>query len=350
MTLHAVPLTASTTPHQLPPRIGRFYIKHELGRGSLGIVYLAHDPIIDRDIALKVLPPRLSLVEKKLHEQQLINEARAAGRLAHANIVTIYETATEGGITYIAMEYLQGKELSKLLDKDGTRFNAEEVASITWKIAEALEHAHKQGVVHRDIKPANIFMIADQQPKLVDFGIARTPNRVSDMPQQADAPETLFQDNILGTPNYMSPEQALGQPVDARADIYSLGAVMFEMLTFRKPFQAEDTSKLLHQIVFKAVPEPHTIEASIPHSLSRIVMKAMAKKVDKRYQNAGEMALDIKRYLRRSRRDAQHGESHPKKGKARPYRLARMSLFLSLCSVTLGLAIVAYMMWHTYLP
>jgi serine/threonine-protein kinase len=174
----------------------------------------------------------------------------------------------------------------------------------------------------------------------VDFGVAA--NTDAHIARTGD---------IIGTPAYKAPEQARGDaPVDARADIYSLGAVMFEMLTFRKPFQAEDTSKLLHQIVFKAVPEPHTIEASIPHSLSRIVMKAMAKKVDRRYQNAGEMALDIKRYLRRSRRDAQHGESHTKKGKARPYRLARMSLFLSLCSVTLGLAIVAYMMWHAYLP
>lgn len=346
MTLHAVSLPDAASQRGLPTRIGRFYIKHELGRGSLGIVYLAHDPIIDRDIALKILPPRLSQVEKKLHEQQLINEARAAGRLAHANIVTIYETATEGGITYIAMEYLQGKELSKLLDKEGQRFNAEEVASITWKIAEALEHAHKNGVVHRDIKPANIFMIDDQQPKLVDFGIARTPNRISDMPQQSDSPETLFHDNIMGTPNYMSPEQALGQPVDARADIYSLGAVMFEMLTFRKPFQAEDTRKLLHQIVFNAVPEPHTLEPSIPDTLSRIVMKAMAKKVERRYQTAGEMALDIKRYLRRSRRDAQHIKTHAKKEPPRPYRLARMSLFLSICSVSLGVAIVVYTMWR----
>ncbi len=329
----------------MPTRIGRFAIKHELGRGSIGVVYLAHDPIIDRDVAIKTFRNRLSLVEKKQHEQQFINEARAAGRLAHSNIVTIYEATSEGDWTYIAMEYLQGRELSKMLDH-GHRFTPDDVASISWKIADALHHAHRNGVVHRDIKPANIFLVADHQPKVVDFGIARTPNRLSDRPQRDEEPYTLFHDNILGTPNYMSPEQAIGHAVDVRSDVYSLGAVMYEMLTFHKPFHAADTDKLLHQIAFKAPPEPHLVEQSVPHELSRIVVKAMSKKPEKRYQTADEMVLDIKRYLTRTRRElertpkADHAEQP-----ANAPNFQQSRLFWPICSVAIAGAIVIYSTW-----
>jgi serine/threonine-protein kinase len=198
------------------------------------------------------------------------------------------------------MEYLQGRELSKVLVQ-GHRFQPDEVASIIWKLADALEHAHQNGVVHRDVKPANIFMLKDDQPKLVDFGIARAPNRVPDDPANADDPYTLFQNNLLGTPNYMSPEQAMGKPVDSRTDIYSLGAVMYEMLLGRKPFQTDDPDTLLQHIAYKAPTAPHDIDPDIPGVLSRIVMKAMSKRPEKRYQTAEKMALDIKRYLVRAR-------------------------------------------------
>ncbi len=328
------------------PRIGRFSVQHELGHGSIGVVYLCHDPIIDRAVAIKTIRSRLSPVERKQHEQQFINEARAAGRLAHSNIVTIYEASSEGDSTYIAMEYLQGRELNKLLDA-GHRFTPDDVASITWKIADALDHAHKQGVVHRDVKPANIFLVADHQPKIVDFGIARTPNRISDLPQKEDEPHTLFQDNVIGTPNYMSPEQALGLNADARTDIYSLGAVMFEMLTFRKPFQGEDTHQLLHNIAFKTAPEPHIIEAAVPLALSKIVAKAMNKKADKRYQTADEMAFDIKRYLTRTRKESERTaksviEVEPPTNPTNPHS---SRLFWPACSVIVGALIAAYTLW-----
>lgn len=338
--------TLPLASHGSLARIGRFSIQHELGRGSIGVVYLGHDPIIDRAVAIKTFRSRLSPVERKQQEQQFINEARAAGRLAHSNIVTIYEAASEGDATYIAMEYLQGRELNKLLDA-GHRFTPNEVASIAWKIAEALDHAHQHGVVHRDIKPANIFLVADQQPKIVDFGIARTPNRISDQPQNDAEPHTLFQDNILGTPNYMSPEQALGQTADARSDIYSLGAVMYEMLTSSKPFQAEDTDKLLHQIAYKAVAEPHLVNTSVSSALSKIVVKAMQKKPDKRYQNADEMALDIKRYLTRARRE--HARtSKPTIEVAQPANspeFHRTRLFWPLCGIVIATIVAAYSLW-----
>lgn len=338
----------NTSPNPVS-RIGRFYVKQELGRGSIGVVYLAHDPIIDRDVAIKTIRKSAALVERKQNEQQFINEARAAGRLAHANIVTIYEASSEGELTYIAMEYLQGSELSKLLDA-GHRFSPDDVASITWKIADALDHAHKKGVVHRDIKPANIFLVDDHQPKVVDFGIARSPNRLSDQPNKPDEAYTLFHDNLLGTPNYMSPEQALGQSVDARTDIYSLGAVMYEMLTFRKPFQTSDTDKLLQQIAYKAAPEPHLIEPGVPLTLSKIVTKAMSKKAEKRYRNAEEMALDIKRHLMRTRRETERSSKlliveEPKERRKKESAPALSSLFWSACAVLVGASLVVYWLW-----
>jgi serine/threonine protein kinase len=300
------PASSSTNP--AINRIGRFHIVRELGRGTVGSVYLGRDPIIDRNVAIKTFNPCLTATEKKRYEQHLINEARAAGRLSHPNIVTIYDASSEGNATYIAMEYLQGMELNKLLDS-GKRFTAIEVASIARRIADALDYAHKNGVVHRDIKPANIFMLGGNQPKVVDFGIARAPNRVSNQPAQNDQPYTLFCNNLLGTPNYMSPEQALGLPVDLRTDIYSLGAVMYEMLTGRKPFKAHDSGLLLEMITHKIPRAPHMINSGISPILSNIVMKAMSKRIDKRYQDAGEMALDIKRFLlteKRSRRRPQN--------------------------------------------
>jgi serine/threonine-protein kinase len=299
---YAPPLSPATPEIK---RIGKFQIMHELGRGTVGSVYLGHDPVIDRSVAIKTFSTKLTPGERKQYEQHFINEARAAGRLSHPSIVTIFDASSEGGTTYIAMEYLRGKELSKILDQ-GKRFTPDETASIMWKMADALHYAHENGVVHRDIKPANIFMTADNHPKLVDFGIARAPNRVSDQPQDADAPFTLYRrNNLMGTPNYMSPEQAMSKPVDARTDVYSLGAVMYEMLAGCKPFKSSDTSQLLQQIAYKNPPSVHEVDPKTPIILSHIVAKAMSKRIEKRYQNAEEMALDIKRYMVREKRSKQ---------------------------------------------
>lgn len=293
---------APATANLAITRIGRFYLTRELGRGTVGCVYLGRDPVIDRDIAIKTFNPRLTPAERSRYESQFINEARAAGRLAHPHIITIYDASSEGGTTYVAMEYLQGRGLHRMLDS-GHRFKPDDVASIIWKIADALHHAHQHEVVHRDIKPSNIFMVNDDQPKLIDFGIARAPNRVADRQANADEQFTMFHANkMLGTPNYMSPEQALGKPADARSDIYSLGAVMFEMLVGRTPFRSDSADKLLQQIAYKAPPAPHEIDAKIPLALSEIVMRAMSKRPEKRYQDAEQMAFGLKRYLLNQRR------------------------------------------------
>lgn len=300
MTKH--PSSAFAPDSPAVTRLGRFYLTRELGRGTLGCVYLGHDPVIDRDVAIKTFNPRLTPAEKNRHEQQFINEARAAGRLSHPHIVTIYEASSEGGTPYLVMEYLQGRELDKLL-RGGERFKADEVASIIWRLADALDHAHRLGVIHRDIKPANIFMVKGDQPKLIDFGIARSPNRVAERHALQGMPYTMVQDNrLLGTPNYMSPEQALGKQIDVRTDIYSLGAVMYEMLTGRTPFHADSAEKLLQQVAYKAPPAPHEVDPKIPAALSEITMRAMSKRPEKRYQEAGQMALEIRLYLLKQRR------------------------------------------------
>lgn len=283
-------------------RIGRFYITRELGRGTMGCIYLGHDPILGRDIAIKTFNPRLTPGERAKFKQQFINEARAAGSLSHPHIVTIYDACIENSTPYIAMEYLQGRGMNKFLDRDHS-FKPDEVASIARKIADALDHAHRRQVIHRDIKPANIFIVQDDQPKLIDFGIARAPNRVGASGAAEEAPNTLHQqDMLLGTPNYMSPEQALGNDVDARTDIYSLGAVMYEMLVGRKAFQSNDPDKLLQLIAYKAPRAPSEIEPKIPIMLSDIVMKAMSKRPERRYQTAAAMVRDLKRYQRHERR------------------------------------------------
>ena len=280
-------------------RAGRFYLTEKLGTGSNGTVFRGHDPVIDRDVAIKILNASGNAADKKQREQQFINEARAAGRLSHPNIVTIFDASSEGGTTFIAMEFLGGQDLKMMLAA-GRTFDFIETTDIIQRIADALAYAHEKSVIHRDIKPGNIFILTNNQPKVVDFGIARAPNRLLDENQPANV--TLFNNNILGTPNYMSPEQAMGKPVNAQTDIYSLGAVMYEMLTMQKPFQSNDIDKLLHQIAYKTPKAPSEINPGIPESLSRIVMKAMQKELSHRYQTAREMSDDLQKVLDRDKR------------------------------------------------
>lgn len=306
MSLLAAPSTAEKPAVN---RIGRFSITRELGRGTIGCVYLAHDTVIGRDVALKTLNPRLPPAERSRHGTLLINEARAVGRLCHPHIVTIHDASGEGNTPYIAMEYLQGRELHRILD-EGHRYTPDEVASIGWKLADALDHAHRNQVVHRDIKPSNIFIVRDDQPKLMDFGIARAPNRMGDANEPDDVGYTIFRPNSpLGTPNYMAPEQAQGKPADERSDIYSLGAVMYEMLAGRKPFEEDIPELLLQQIAYKAPPALGDLMPDVPERLAQIVMRAMSKRPEKRYQDAQKMARDLKRYLLQERQERRRRSS-----------------------------------------
>ncbi|MBC7405646.1 MAG: serine/threonine protein kinase, partial [Cytophaga sp.] len=279
-TIHS-PISSIGTK-SLMRRVGRFSITDKLGKGANGTVFLGHDPVIDRAVAIKILGPVIGIADKKQREKHFINEARAAGRLSHPNIVTIYDASSEGGTTFIAMEFLQGQDLRELM-AGGRRFNIIEIANIISKVAAALAYAHENGVIHRDIKPANIFILPNNQPKVVDFGIARAPSRILD--DDGQPAQTLFNNNVMGTPNYMSPEQAMGQQVNAMTDVYSLGALMYEMLTLQKPFQSNDIDKLLDQIAHKTPKSPSEISPNIPEKLSFIVMKAMQKDPALRYSS-----------------------------------------------------------------
>lgn len=283
-------------------KVGRFLLVRELGRGAIGTVYLGHDPIIERSVAIKIFHNLSSASEKKQRAQIFMNEARAAGRLSHPNIITIYDAVSEDNINYIAMEYLHGQDLRQfLLDRKPLSFLL--AAQMMQKIAEGLDYAHQQGVIHRDLKPANIFIQQNMQVKLVDFGIARAVKADTTSNQETQA--TLFHNNILGTPNYMSPEQALAKPVNKLTDIYSLGAVMYELLLRQKPFESWELDSLISRIVSKPIQPPHEINPEVPLALSRIVQRAMAKPPGKRYQSAAEMAQELRRYVLTEKRELQ---------------------------------------------
>jgi serine/threonine protein kinase len=332
------PSTPSTSIGKKTPmrRVGRFTVTEKLGKGSNGTVFLGHDPVIDRPVAIKILGAAIGVADKKQQEQHFINEARAAGRLSHPNIVTIFDASSEGGTTFIAMEFLQGQDLRELM-ASGKRFDIIEISNIVCKVAEALAYAHEHGVIHRDIKPANIFILANNQPKVVDFGIARAPNRV--LENENGSEHTIFNNNIMGTPNYMSPEQAMGKPVNALTDVYSLGALMYEMLTLQKPFHSHDIDKLLHQIANKNPKSPSEISPKIPEKLSQIVMKAMHKDPVMRYLSAAEMALALNKFLARDKRlkrkrlQNMQGSNHVSTKTSEKSAVFWLSVFLLLVAV-----------------
>ncbi|PRC91272.1 serine/threonine protein kinase [Solimicrobium silvestre] len=333
------PSSSFITPGMAPiKKVGRFLLYRELGRGAIGTVYFGHDPVIDRDVAIKIFHNLPSAHEKKQRDQIFMNEARAAGRLSHPNIITIFDAATDANVSFIAMEYLQGQDLRQFL-ADNKPLPYLIAAQMLQRIAEGLEYAHSEGVIHRDIKPANIFIQENMQAKLVDFGIARAVKRETSEGNK-DQPATLFNNNILGTPNYMSPEQAQAKPVDKLTDIYSFGAVMYEMLVRQKPFQSRDMDSLIHMIVHKQIKAPHETNPEIPLVLSRIVMKAMSKQPEKRYQSAAEIALELRRYVLTEKReqkiDASKGNQSDKKT-GEPY--GRL-FWLSCIAITIAAFVV----------
>jgi len=340
-----MPLPArSTTSAPSSNRVSRFYLVREIGRGAAGTVYVARDPVVDRNVAIKISRVRANPAEKKQYDQQLINEARAAGRLSHANIVTIFEAGNDNGNSFIAMEYLQGAVLGKRLE-GGETYTPDEVVAIAAKLASALAHAHKNGVIHRDINPSNIFLSDDLTPKIFDFGIARAPNRLAE--DDDEEPFTLFQNNLLGTPSYMSPEQAQGKPADQLTDLYSLGAVMYEMLTQRKPFQAETTENLLEAIAYKAPAAPHEINGAVPIGLSQIVLKAMSKRPEKRYQSAEEFLQDLNRYLGLGKLQSRPAAPAPEVEPVEPVRAPSRSPVAAIAAFVIGAGLAsAWFLFH----
>ena len=266
-------------------QLGRYRILDELGRGAMGIVYKAEDPVLDRPLAIKTIFIPVDEEDRKEYEARFNQEARAAGRLAHPGIVTIYDVGREGEMVYMAMEMLEGIDLATRFQQQ--RFSVAETLEIAAQIADALAFAHDRGVVHRDIKPPNIMIIDKDRVKLMDFGIARI--RQSDLKTQTGV--------MLGTPRYMSPEQVSGRPTDHRSDIFSLGTVIYEMLTGSKLYAGGDPSEVMYNVVNLQPVPPSYINRQVPPMLDLVVAKALQKDADARYQDAHQLADDLRACL-----------------------------------------------------
>jgi eukaryotic-like serine/threonine-protein kinase len=268
-------------------KAGRYEIIGELGRGAMGVVYRAIDPVIGRNVAVKTI--RLSEEGTGLTRPELLSrfqtEARAAGLLTHPNIVVVYDAGEENGLYYITMELVEGKSVQALLD-GGHEFPVPRLLRIMEQTCSALQFAHERNIVHRDIKPANLMLTADDTVKVTDFGTAK-------ILQFGTAQQTT---HVMGTPSYMSPEQVKGRPVDGRSDIFSLGVMFYEMLTGEKPFPGQSVTTVIYKIVNEDPIPPRQLNSSIHPGLNDIVMRALAKEPEVRYQNCREMQEDLRNY------------------------------------------------------
>jgi serine/threonine-protein kinase len=267
-------------------KLGRYEVLNELGKGAMGVGYLAKDPVIGRMVAIKTI--RLGTIsdddsEAREFRERFIREAQTAGILSHTNIVTIHDIG-EDAVTktsFIAMEYIEGKNLKTLL-LEKAQFSYDQLADIIAQVAEALDYAHRKGIIHRDVKPANIIITTDGKVKITDFGIAKIASS-----------NLTTTGQFLGTPNYMSPEQVSGAPVDGRSDIFSLGVVLYELLTSRKPFLGENLTAISYKIVHEDFTPPAELSSDVPAEFNPIVARAMAKDPWNRYQRGKDFALAL---------------------------------------------------------
>jgi serine/threonine-protein kinase len=272
---------------QTRPTLGRYEILKELGRGAMGTVYLGKDPKINRDVAIKTLRYE-EFDEEQLADikSRFFREAEAAGKLAHPNIVTIYDVGEDYEIAYMAMELLDGADLAKNCQKDQLLPRAE-VVRIVSSVAGALDYAHASGIVHRDIKPANIMILNNGEIKVADFGIARV---IASSKTQTGV--------IMGTPSYMSPEQIAGQKVDGTSDLFSLGVVFFELLTGEKPFAGDSIATLIFNITSTPPPSVREMVPDLPEQFETIIGKLLAKDKSQRYQRGKELVDDLQELMK----------------------------------------------------
>ncbi len=267
-------------------KLGRYEVLSELGKGAMGVVYLAKDPVIGRMVAIKTI--RASNMgdddaESKEFRERFIREAQTAGILSHPHIVTIHDIGEDPDTqtSFIAMEYIEGKNLKSLLSERAA-FSYDQIAEMIAQVAEAIDYAHRKGIIHRDVKPANIIITTDEKVKITDFGIAKVASS-----------NLTTTGQFLGTPNYMSPEQVSGAPVDGRSDIFSLGVVLYELLTHRKPFVGENLTAISYKIVHEDFTPPAELSSEVPAEFNAIVARAMAKDPWNRYQRGKDFALAL---------------------------------------------------------
>ena len=265
-------------------KLGRYEVVSELGKGAMGIVYLAKDPVIGRLVAIKTIRATGHDEDDTVEfRERFVREAQTAGILSHPNIVTIHDIGedAETQTSFIAMEYIEGKNLKMLLSEK-TKFAFETISEMIAEIAEALDYAHRKGIIHRDVKPANVIITTDGKVKITDFGIAKIASS-----------NLTTTGQFLGTPNYMSPEQVSGAPVDGRSDLFSLGVVLYELLTTKKPFQGDNLTAISYKIVHEDFTPPADVATDVPVDFNEIVARAMAKDPWNRYQRGKDLALAL---------------------------------------------------------
>jgi serine/threonine-protein kinase len=276
-------------------KLGRYEIVRELGKGAMGIVYLAKDPLIGRLVALKTIRPSAHADDEDTREFQarFVREAQAAGILNHPSIVTVHDIGVDEptGVSFIAMEYVEGQNLKEILAA-GRPLSFEQAADIIAQVAEGLDFAHAKGIVHRDVKPANIILLEGNRAKITDFGIAKITSGAANLTTTGQ---------FLGTPNYMAPEQIKGTPVDGRSDIFSLGICLYECLTHRKPFGGDSLTSISYKIVHEPFPPLHEANPTIPEGFADVVTHCLAKDPVKRYQRGKDMSNALRAVIRGER-------------------------------------------------
>ena len=306
------PIATATVPTIRPPaagepgigeRIGKYEVIREVGRGSTGTVYLAHDPYYGRDVAIKAYriagddDPARAKVARKM----FMSEAHMVGMLQHPNIMPIYDAGEEGGFYYVVTEFIHGARTLSAYTRPDNLLPVDDVLTLMFKCAKALHYAHSRGVIHRDIKPSNLMLTTDSDLRLIDFGIAL----------HTDADFSRIE-GIAGSPSYMSPEQVQSLELTNHSDLYSLGAVMYELLTGHRPFRAGALAKLLHQIVY-ATPAPMlSLRPDLPEEIETVVATAMHKQPEQRYPNGAEFSAAIARVhaQRRTQTDKVDRQEH----------------------------------------
>jgi serine/threonine protein kinase len=285
----------------VPERIGKYEIIKEVGRGSTGVVYLSHDPYYGRDVAIKVYniessgDPEKARVARKM----FLSEAHMVGMLQHPNILPIFDAGEENGHYYVVTEFVHGARTLSAYCRPDNLLRIDDVVEIIYKCAKALYYSHGRGVIHRDIKPSNVMLTVESDVRIIDFGIAIV----------ADS-EISRIEGIAGSPSYMSPEQVQSLEITNRSDLYSLGAVMYELLTGFRPFRAGNLSKLLHQIVYATPPPIHTLRADIPEELESVVATAMQKDPEKRFRTGQEYAAGLTRVHQKLRAESNKIDRH----------------------------------------
>ena len=274
--------------------ISHYRILHRLGAGGMGEVYLAQDTKLDRQVAIKFLPAELAADEHA--RRRLIAEARAAAKLDHPHICTIHEVGEEDGRCFIVMQYVEGETLATMIERQPIELR--EALDIAVQMADALAEAHSRGIVHRDIKPQNVMITARGQVKVLDFGLAKIVQQKSLAESTAETESLLTEPGmIIGTVPYMSPEQVRGETLDDRSDIFSFGAVMYEMLSGHQPFAAESAAATFSAILTRELPPLARYSKEVPAELERIVNKALRKDKEERYQGVKDLLIDLKSLL-----------------------------------------------------